>query len=278
MVMDSVLTIGDFARATHLSVKTLRHYHRIGLLEPAQVDADTGYRYYSVEQIPTAQVIRRFRALDMPLEDIGAVITAPDLAARDRLINAHLQRLQDELAATQAAVASLSDLLRTPASAAPEIRHRTVPAMPAAAISEVIDIQDAASWWQGALGELRATLRAQGLEPATAGGVYAGELFAHDRGLAVLFLPVERSISEVGRVRQIVIPAVELATVVHEGAHSEIDRAYGALATYVTRHALGVDGPLREYYLIGPAETEDQTQWRTEIGWPIFRTTGDHNE
>jgi DNA-binding transcriptional MerR regulator len=272
--MDSVLMIGDFARATHLSVKTLRHYHRIGLLEPTQVDTDTGYRYYATEQIPTAQVIRRFRDLDMPLEDIGAVITAPDLDTRDRLINAHLQRLQDQLATTQAAVASLSNLLRTPASAVPEIRHRTVPATPAAAISAVIDIADASSWWQGALGELRAVLRAQGLEPAIAGGVYATDLFAHERGLAVLFMPVEGPINEVGRVVQTMIPAVELATVVHVGAPSEIDRAYGALATYVTQHALGVDGPLREYYLVGPAETEDEALWRTEVGWPIFRTGG----
>ena len=66
--MPTSLAIGDFSRATHLSVKTLRHYHRIGLLEPADVDPDTGYRRYTTEQIPTAQVIRRFRDLDMPLE------------------------------------------------------------------------------------------------------------------------------------------------------------------------------------------------------------------
>ena len=63
------MTIGDFARATHLSVKTLRYYHRVGVLEPADVDDDTGYRRYRIDQIPVAQVIRRFRELDMPLED-----------------------------------------------------------------------------------------------------------------------------------------------------------------------------------------------------------------
>ena len=79
------LAIGDFSRATHLSVKMLRHYHRIGLLEPADVDPDTGHRRYTTEQIPTAQVIRRFRAMDMPLEEIQAVIAAPDLDTRNEL-------------------------------------------------------------------------------------------------------------------------------------------------------------------------------------------------
>ena len=72
--MPASLTIGDFSRATHLSVKTLRHYHHIGLLEPADVDPDTGYRRYATDQIPTAQVIRRFRDLDMPLDQIHAVL------------------------------------------------------------------------------------------------------------------------------------------------------------------------------------------------------------
>lgn len=60
--MDGVLaylSIGDFSRATHLTVKTLRHYHRTGLLEPADVDPHTGYRRYTAEQIPLAQIIRR---------------------------------------------------------------------------------------------------------------------------------------------------------------------------------------------------------------------------
>ena len=51
-----------------------------------------------------------------------------------------------------------------------------------------------------------------------------------------------------------------------------MDLAYGSLATYVTDHALAVEGPIREYYLIGRHETRDGDQWRTEIGWPIFHT------
>jgi DNA-binding transcriptional MerR regulator len=88
--MSASLTIGDFARATHLSVKTLRHDHRVGVLDPAGVDPDTGYRSYTTDQIPVAQVVRRFRDLDMPLDDIQSVLTAPDLETRNAVISAHL--------------------------------------------------------------------------------------------------------------------------------------------------------------------------------------------
>jgi effector-binding domain-containing protein len=61
--------------------------------------------------------------------------------------------------------------------------------------------------------------------------------------------------------------------ITHVGTPAEIDRAYGALAAYVAEHALAIDGPLREYYVIGSHETPDESAWRTEIGWPIFRTS-----
>jgi DNA-binding transcriptional MerR regulator len=118
-VVEPTLTIGDFSRATHLSVKMLRHYHDIGLLEPADVDRYTGYRRYATAQIGTAQVIRRFRDLDMPLEEINAVLSAPDPQTRSLLISAHLARLEASLARTQDAVAALRGLLERPPAAAP---------------------------------------------------------------------------------------------------------------------------------------------------------------
>lgn len=130
--MPASLTIGDFSRATHLTVKTLRHYHRIRLLEPADIDPDTGYRRYTTEQIPAAQVIRRFRDLNMPLEQIHAVLHAPDLQARNLLISAHLESLEQGLARTQDAVASLRDLLADPSAVAP-VSQRRVDATIAAA-------------------------------------------------------------------------------------------------------------------------------------------------
>ena len=50
--------------------EALRHYHEIGLLQPAGVDRKSGYRQYEAEQVPVAQVIRRFRDLGMALDDV----------------------------------------------------------------------------------------------------------------------------------------------------------------------------------------------------------------
>jgi DNA-binding transcriptional MerR regulator/effector-binding domain-containing protein len=270
--MPAALTIGDFSRATLLSVKTLRHYHRVGLLAPADIDADTGYRRYTTDQIPTAQVIRRFRDLDMPLDHIHAVLQAPDLRTRNELISAHLASLEQTLTRTQSAVASLRDLLAGPSTAAP-VSHRPVDATMAAAVTAVIAMGDFLPWYLGALGELHATLDARGIPPSgLAGGIYAGELFTDERGQATVFVPTTTEIPRLGRVEPIVVPAAELAVIEHPGSLTDIDRAYGTLADYVASHELQVDGPIREYYLIGRQDTTDDTAWRTEICWPIFTT------
>jgi DNA-binding transcriptional MerR regulator len=88
------LTIGDFSRITHLSVKMLRRYHEAGLLVPVDVDGQTGYRYYSTDQVPTAQVIRRFRDLGMPVREVREIVATADPDERSALISRHLERLE----------------------------------------------------------------------------------------------------------------------------------------------------------------------------------------
>ncbi len=270
----TTMPIGDFSRATHLTVKTLRHYHRIGLLEPAEVDAGTGYRRYGTDQIQRALIISRFRALDMPLEEIQEVLAAPDLETRNAVIAAHLERLEAALAHTHSAAVSLRGLLTSTAPPSAPIDQMQLPAVTAAAIIATIDAgDDITAWALGALGELHATLQAQGVQEAgPAGGIFADELFTDAHGEATIFVPYTGRMAAVGRAQPVIVPAAELATIVHSGPHTDIDRAYGALAAYVAEHALAVPGPLREYYLTDLASSPDQSQWRTRVGWPIFRT------
>ena len=272
--MTATLSIGDFSRATHMSVKMLRHYHQIGLLDPADIDPDTNYRRYAADQIPTAQVIRRFRELQMPLERIRDVLVAPDPATRNALIASHLDTLQDSLTQTQAAVASLRNLLDGgPGDQSLAVTHSNVEATPAAAITETVEIKGLGLWLRGALGELRATLIAHdALVAGPAGGIYDDDLFANEHGQATVFIPYIGEIQDTGRVRPTVIPAAELASVTHHGPVDGLDLAYGALAAHIARHELGVAGPIREYYTVADTNTRDSAAWRTEIGLPIFST------
>ena len=135
------LRLREFSRATQLSVKTLRHYHEVGVLEPSGVDPQNGYRRYSEDQLAQAQVIRRLRALEMPVAEVRAVVSSDDVRERNQLISRHLDRLESELERTRSAVAALRDLLDTPHAQQP-IEHRSVPEQAAIAIRAVIDTHD----------------------------------------------------------------------------------------------------------------------------------------
>lgn len=276
--MSTTLSIGDFSLMTHLSIKTLRYYHQVGLLEPAEVDPNTGYRHYGVEQFPTAQIIQRFRDLGMPIDEVKAVLAAPDLDTRNTLIATHLGRLEGELEQTRQAVQSLRNLLE-PSHIPISVEHRTIPATQAVGIQEVVDRSELVVWFQGALGELYATIAAQGVQPSgPSGGLFASDLFHYERGEVTIFVPITGTLQTVGRVSPLVVPAAEVAVTVHDGSLATLNDTYGALGVYVAKHALGVVGPVREYYLVDARATSDATQWRTQLAWPIFQTAKPRSE
>ncbi len=93
----------------------------------------------------------------------------------------------------------------------------------------------------------------------------------HDRGEAAVFIPVEGRVRPIGRVAPMMVPAAELAIISHHGSLADADLSYAKLGSYATTHEISIDGPLREYYLRGADDTPDEAEWRTDIGWPIFR-------
>lgn len=93
-----LITVGQLARRVGLTAKALRHYDRVGLLAPAVVDPDTGYRLYSAEQVAPARLVRLLRSVDVPLEQVRACLAGPeDEAAIKQVLIQHRRRLQARL-------------------------------------------------------------------------------------------------------------------------------------------------------------------------------------
>jgi DNA-binding transcriptional MerR regulator len=88
----SLMPIGRFARLTGLSVKALRHYDELGLLRPASVDPSSGYRSYTTAQVERAETIRLLRRLELPLDEIAALLEADDPARVRTVLLGHQRR------------------------------------------------------------------------------------------------------------------------------------------------------------------------------------------
>ncbi|MDH2412871.1 MerR family transcriptional regulator [Nocardioides sp. CER19] len=267
--MNGLLSIGDFSRMTFLSVKTLRHYHDVGLLEPAYVDDHSGYRYYRLDQVTTAQLIRRFRSLDLPVEEVRTVLSAPDEASRNRVIVGHLERMSAQLRETQATVESLQRLLTAPTQLTVTYRDETP--VTALGIVETVDASEWIPWWIAAFTELHAELRASGLtRTGPDGALFPTEAFTDERGELVAFVPIpgEAAPAVGGRVQVIQVPGARVAVTSYDGPLVDLDQAYSAVGAWVWEQARSSDGPVRERYLPTGAE-DDLFAHVTEVCWPV---------
>ena len=86
-----MLTIGEFSRLGHISARMLRHYDSIGLLHPARIGEENGYRYYDERQLAVLAKIEKLKGYGFPLSCIPELLGLPEAELARRL---HARRLQ----------------------------------------------------------------------------------------------------------------------------------------------------------------------------------------
>jgi DNA-binding transcriptional MerR regulator len=123
--MDELIAIGRFARLSGLTVGALRHYDKLGVLQPAAIDGETGYRRYRSDQLPQAWAIARLRALELSLDQIRELLASGDLDVlrqhRARL-EARTWRLQRAGYRLQQLIEGKDDLMAEPTMT--DVDHR----------------------------------------------------------------------------------------------------------------------------------------------------------
>ncbi|HWC23621.1 MAG TPA: MerR family transcriptional regulator [Flexivirga sp.] len=261
--MTELLSIGDFSRMTFLSVKALRHYHDVGLLEPARIDPHSGYRYYRPQQVGDAQLIRRLRELDMPVDAVRRVVAAPDPAARDAVIADHLDRMTEQLRQTQETVDSLRRILQDE-QPSPEVETVREPEISALLVRAQVSADEAMAWWVDTFTALHRKLRlSHGTRTGPDGVIFPTEFFTEGAAELVAYVPVEP-----GTRGAEPVPGDTLAVISYDGPFIDLDQAYGVLGRSVIDRAIAADGPVRERYLPRGGD-DDLLDHTTVVCWPV---------
>ncbi|MEJ2853169.1 MULTISPECIES: MerR family transcriptional regulator [unclassified Saccharothrix] len=235
-VEENLLPIGQFARLARLSVKQLRHYAELGLLVPAHVDADSGYRYYRRDQARQALSIALLRSLDVPLPVVAAVLAG----SADALDGVRVAQ-EEELARRRRTLAALRRVLAEGLPATP-VRVVTEPARTVVVAGETA---------AGADDVARATSLAVS-RVLTGSGVPQ---------LIGLF-PVELSDAFEVRVALVssegaeVLPGGTFACATHVGPYDQVPLTAHALLAWCVERGHPLHGPIREVYVSDPATTE----------------------
>ncbi len=271
-----LVTIGKFARLTGLTVRAVRHYGELGLLEPAYVDPDTGYRYFTLDQVTDAAAIRRLRFLELALDEIQEIVDADDPAfTRARLVR-HRAKMSELAVTTEQILATLQRLIEGEEKLVPDVADigdqvtvKEVPEQPVLLIRDRAPLEKMSEVIPRAIAEVHAHL-------ATVGAAFVGPPFvvcpfAGEDGMAEVETgwPVAEPFPGGGRVEYATLPACTVLSYEHHGHYEELDRSYRALEAFVERAGVTVAGPPRELHPTNPQEVLDPADWVTEIQLPI---------
>ena len=265
-----LLPIGMFSRASLLSIKTLRAYHEAGILVPAEVDRGSGYRMYTPDQLADAAIIRRLRALDLPLDRVREVIQARDPEFTRRVLAIHEATMQARLEETARIVAELQ-------SGVAPVTHTPVHVRYDEAVDTVAIVDDVPESQFGAfiLDSLERMKRfLEGAEAAAAGPpgtLYTPEIPDEVEHVEAM-IPISTHLGIPASEREIKlgeVPAAWVAVLVHPGDYESMGDTYRTLGAWVARNAEPSGERIREWYIVSPLDTHTPADWRTEIAWPI---------
>ncbi|OGN87342.1 MAG: hypothetical protein A2X23_05745 [Chloroflexi bacterium GWC2_73_18] len=269
--MRDLVPIGRFSRVSRLTIAALRHYDELGLLRPAHVDPDSGYRYYSLAQAGDAERIRLLRSLEMPLDEIRALLDEREAALRRRLLERHRGRLEERLAGSQASLAFLQRLLDEEVGPMDyEIKIRETPPQPMLSVRRHTSLPELGPLMGRTYGELFGYLGRNGIRPAGPPfAIYHDPDFREEDIDVEMGVPLAEPVAGEGELRGGELPAGPAAYTLHGGPYEEIGPAYQALVGWMQVHGHEGAGPPREVYLVGPGQAPDPSGYRTEIVWPI---------
>lgn len=122
-----LMSIGEFARLSRLSAKALRLYDELGLLPPAQVDPDSGYRWYAAGQLDNARLVASLRQIGVPLAQIQLILSLePEAAAAQ--VGAYWSEAEADHAARRDLAGYLVDRLAGKRNVMYEVKVRDIPA------------------------------------------------------------------------------------------------------------------------------------------------------
>ena len=272
-------SIGRFASIGRVTVRMLRHWDEIGLLNPAHVDPTTGYRSYAPEQLAELAEIVRLRDLGVGLADIGRVIR-PEVGgpAARQVLEAAREALRRTVTAESDRLTRFDAYLReaegaiTMSDLATDVVFQAVPARRVATI-----IRSAAGYGSRNIGpvvgpmfpEVEALLAARGVAPGAAVAVYdSDESGDGSTVLVTAGFEVGPDVVAVPGLHMHDLPALEWAAIaVHHGPVDTIDRTWHALMEAVRAGGFVFSDAPREIYLT-PGD-RPQSEWVTQLVQPV---------
>lgn len=270
--------IGEFAQIAQVSTRRLRFYDEIGLFRPTHTDAQSGYRYYAIRQLPRLNAILALQDLGLMLDQIGPLIdneiSSEQLRGMLLLKRAEAeQSIRTEEQRLRHIESRIAQIDRQGGMSDYDVVVKSLPPRPILAVRHSIaDLEEAGALVAAAAAAGRTILR-----PSHCGNLIV--VAQNDPGSGRLNLtigytlnrPTGRSLTaEALTFNPVNLPAIDTAaTIVRQGTNPESHLAFGAIGSWIEANGYVVAGPSREIFLEPVLEPPGFDKALVEIQFPV---------
>ena len=263
--------IGMFAAMNHVTVKTLRFYEEQGLLAPAVINRENGYRYYELSQMAVIHQITALKTAGFTLEEIARINSGADeeavlLKKKSELIT-KIADLTRQIAVVDSYLSKKEIGLSAP------VLIKTIGETTVAAMKVRIESYDSLFEAMPKMGSL---MEKAGCECAVPEYCFTGYL---EPGYKDEDIPVEiceavtEAKEETGGLYFRTLPEIQAACIFHKGSYQTFSRSYEKVLKYIEENGYEIVGNIRESYIDGVWNKDDESQWLSEIQIPIRKRT-----
>lgn len=265
-----MLKIGIFSKLSRVSIRMLRYYDDQGLLSPVRIDPVTGYRYYSEDQLQTAERIASLRRMGFGLAEVRELLSCMD--CREAWENA-LERQREVLRQEEQEVRSRILLLENTLERLRKeeklmeypVTIKELPERYVASVRRRIPhYGDEGELW-AALREGTRILDVQECDPCYALVLYHDEEHVDDNPDVEVQVAVKGTYADTANVKFKTVPSMLIASTTYKGSYEHMDEVISAVASWVTASSYDFEGPALAIYHVSPAETNNPAEYVTEI-------------
>ncbi len=271
-----IFKIGDFSRLCRVTVRALRYYDEIGLLKPAKVDQFTGYRYYSLDQLPKLNHIVMLKGIGLSLDDISRLLhNGMPIDHIRQLLQVKQTEIQERLNQDGGRLRRVEiwlDKIRKEGIMPSDmyIQRKEIPKLRVVSKREIGTYEDTPD-------KLREELMRQIRQPENRESVKVtgpAMMLCHDEEYKEKDADIEMAVPISGEIiinepliKVKTLPKCRVISAIYKGSYHNIEKAYTQIFEYVERHNLEIVTPTRELYFNSPEEVPED-ELLTEIQCP----------
>ena len=264
---DTLYKIGMFAAMNHMTVKTLRFYEEQGLLMPALIHPETGYRYYTLSQMAVLHQISALKQAGFTLEEIAHINAGADeeavLLKKKAELLAKIADLTRQIAVVDGYLSKKKTGLSAP------VLIKTIPQTTVAFMRIRLESYDGLFDRMPEMGTLMEKAGCECALPEYCFTAYPEAGYKDADILVDICESVVAAKKETGDLRFKTLPEIQAACVFHKGSYRTFSESYETVLRYIEENGYEIAGEIRESYIDGVWNKDDESQWLSEIQVPV---------